>query len=61
MKSIRFLGFHGEVAKINREHGESDIKFNMWKIFHNAIVKHHGDGRNPHNRKAQVWEALNDC
>ena len=51
------MGFHGEVGKINREYGESNIKWNMWKLLHNA-VKDHGDDGNARNRKARVWEAL---
>ena len=57
VKARRFLGFHGEVGKINRERGESNIKWNMWKLLHNA-VKDHGDDGNARNRKARVWEAL---
>lgn len=57
VKARRFLGFRGTLGRINSRTGGSSIKWEQWKVLHNAI-KDHGDGGQTRNRKAKVWEAL---
>ena len=45
------------MGKINSRTGGSIVKWNQWKALHNAI-KDHGDEGQSHNKKANVWEAL---
>ena len=59
VKARRFLAFHGTLGKINSANGGSSIKWEQWKVLHNAI-KDHGDGGQARNRKAKVWEALDN-
>ena len=57
VKARRFFAFYGRLGKINQKKGSSTIKYDMWKVLHNA-VKDHGDDGNTRNRKAEVWRSL---
>ena len=58
MKARRFLTFNGDLGKINSKRG-STIKYEQWKVLHNAI-KDHTDGGLARTRKAEVWKALDE-
>lgn len=59
VKARRFLSFHGEQGKINKNRQFSTIKYGLWKKLHNA-VKDHGDNGEARNRKAEVWISLDE-
>ena len=51
------MGFHDSLGKVNSKAGGFAIKWNQWKVLHNAI-KDHGDEGHARNKKVEVWEAL---
>ena len=57
VKARRFLRFHGTLGRINSRSGGSTVKWEQWRVLHNAI-KDHEDGGQARNRKSKVWEAL---
>lgn len=59
VKARRFLSFHGELGKINKNRNFSTIKYGLWKKLHNA-VKDHGDNGEARNRKAEAWISLDE-
>ena len=59
VKARRFLSFHGELGKINKNRDFSTIKYGLWKKLHNA-VKDHANSSEARNRKAEAWISLDE-